>query len=161
MFRMLLAVDGSNGSRHAAACAARLARAVGSVELHVLNVQEPSLHFGMVDAYVPATVLHRLQTEAGTRAVEPAQKLFARAKVPHETHLRVGPIARTIVDTATELDCDVVVMGTRGMTAAANVMLSSIPTRVVHATSIPVMLVPEPTRRSTRRVARRARRRSR
>lgn len=144
MLRMLVAVDGSEGSRHAAAHVARLARGAGITEVHLLNVQEPPIHYGMVGAYVPDEVMRKLQTEAGERALRPAEKLLARVKLPFRRHLRIGPIARTIAQSAEELGCDSIVMGTRGMTAAANLVLGSIPTKVLHLTRIPVTLVPGP-----------------
>lgn len=142
MLRMLVALDGSEGSRHAAVHAARLARGEGIAEVHLLNVQEPAIHYGVMGAYVPANVLEQLQTEAGDRALRAAEKLLTRVKVPFRRHLRVGPVASTIAETAKELGCNAIVMGTRGMTAAANLVLGSISTKVIHLTRIPVTLVP-------------------
>lgn len=162
MLRMLVALDGSEGSRHAAVHAARLARGEGIAEVHLLNVQEPPVHYGVMGAYVPAAVLEQLQTEAGDRALRQAEKLLTRVKVPFRRHLRIGPVASTIAETAEELGCNAIVMGTRGMTAAANLVLGSIPTKVLHLTSIPVTLVPAGSggarrRGSPRRASRRGR----
>jgi nucleotide-binding universal stress UspA family protein len=142
MLRMLLAVDGSDGSRHATVHAARLAREAGVSEVHLLNVQEPAIHYGMVGAYIPSDVMRKLQDEAAERALRPSEKLLARVKVPYRRQVRVGPVASTIAETAEALGCNSIVMGTRGMTAAANLVVGSIPTKVLHLTRIPVTLVP-------------------
>lgn len=155
MQRILLAVDGSEGSRHAAAHAARLVRAAGISELNVLNVQEPAIHYGIVGAYVPAAVMKELQQDAGERALRPAVQLLTRAKVPFRKHLRVGPVAQAIADAADDLVCDLIVMGTRGMGAGANLLVGSVPTKVLHLTRIPVTLVPSARSAGRRRHRRR------
>ena len=54
---------------------------------------------------------------------------------------RVGPIAESIVDQARQSGSNMIYMGTRGMTALANVLLGSVATRVLHLAHIPVVLI--------------------
>ena len=42
---------------------------------------------------------------------------------------------------AEELNCDAIIMGTRGMGALGNLVMGSIATKVVHLTRLPVTLV--------------------
>jgi nucleotide-binding universal stress UspA family protein len=53
----------------------------------------------------------------------------------------VGPTADTSVAPATKVGADMIFMGTRGMTALANVALGSVTTRVLHLAHVPVLLV--------------------
>ena len=50
--------------------------------------------------------------------------------------------AETIVDCAQRSGCDMIHMGTRGMTALANMGMGSIATKVLHLAQVPVLLVP-------------------
>ena len=46
-----------------------------------------------------------------------------------------------IVKRPEELNCDGIVMGTRGMGAIGNLVMGSVATKVVHLTKLPVTLV--------------------
>jgi nucleotide-binding universal stress UspA family protein len=53
----------------------------------------------------------------------------------------VGPVAETIVRQASLNRCDLIMMGTRGMSAVAKLLLGSCASRVVNISPIPVLLV--------------------
>src|SRR6266545_4591755 len=52
-----------------------------------------------------------------------------------------GPVAESIVREARLARCDLIMIGTRGMNAAANLLLGSCANRVVNISPIPVLLV--------------------
>ena len=60
---------------------------------------------------------------------------------PVELASLVGPVAETIVDHARKSDCDMIFMGTRGMTALSNMVMGSVATKVLHLAHIPVVLI--------------------
>ena len=55
---------------------------------------------------------------------------------------RVEDTARAIVDVAGEISADVIVMGTRGLTAFGALMLGSTTYKVLHSATCPVVVVP-------------------
>jgi nucleotide-binding universal stress UspA family protein len=61
--------------------------------------------------------------------------------VRYVAQILVGPIAESIVKQAVRTHCDLIMIGTRGMTAAANLLLGSTATRVLHISELPVLLV--------------------
>jgi nucleotide-binding universal stress UspA family protein len=70
-----------------------------------------------------------------------AETRAADAGVGTTTVLTYGDVARTIVETATEQNCDAIIMGARGATGWKRVMLGSISNTVAVATPLPVLLV--------------------
>ena len=56
-------------------------------------------------------------------------------------HLVIGDPATAIVKLARRLNCDLIVMGTRGMGKVAGLVLGSVATKVVHLADAPVTLV--------------------
>jgi nucleotide-binding universal stress UspA family protein len=71
----------------------------------------------------------------------PSRKLLESSSVKYNAHNVVGPIAEGIIEQAKQSGSDVIYMGTRGMTALANMVLGSVATRVLHLTHIPVVLI--------------------
>ena len=59
----------------------------------------------------------------------------------YAVHKLVGPIAECIIDQAGQSGSNMIYMGTRGMTALANMLMGSIATRVLHLAHIPVVLI--------------------
>ena len=73
--------------------------------------------------------------------MRPAIELASAASVPWTSDVLVGDTASMIVKRAEELNCDGIVMGTRGMGAIGNLVMGSVATKVVHLTKLPVTLV--------------------
>jgi nucleotide-binding universal stress UspA family protein len=55
---------------------------------------------------------------------------------------RAGHVAHTIAEVAESLDADVIVVGTRGQTPFAGLMLGSVTQRLLHVARCPVLAVP-------------------
>lgn len=85
--------------------------------------------------------IDKYHQEESENALKPARKLLDKAKVHYSVHTKVGNIAATIVLTAQDLSCDLIVMGTRGMSPIKNLVLGSTATQVIHYAEIPIMLV--------------------
>ena len=86
--------------------------------------------FGGALARTPATAL-------GAHVI---RKLLERAGIPYQARVLVGPVAETIVAQAKERRCDMIFVGTRGMGAAGNMLLGSTATKVLHLSSVPVLV---------------------
>lgn len=136
--KILLPVDGSETSARAVQFMIRQAlNSKEAPELHLLNVQHP----------LPGTIkgvadqAKQYHHEEGIKALANARKLLDDAKVPYTYHIGVGEVGEVVAHFVNDLQCDQVVMGTRGMGSVANMMLGSGATKVLHLVNVPVLLV--------------------
>ncbi len=109
-------------------------------ELHVLNVQLP-VASGAVKMFIAADQLRDYYEEEGEKALQRARAALQAAGVPHHARVAVGDIAATLAQYATDNDCTLIAMGTRGMGALGNVLLGSVASKVIHVAAQPVLLV--------------------
>ena len=141
--RILLAVDGSEASARAAT---QLVKNLGwyksapDIDLLTVHLPVPRLH--NMSAVVTHEMIERHYGEESAAAMAPARAVLDAAGVRYAAHRAVGPIAETIVAQANERGADLICMGTRGMTAFANIVLGSVTTKVLHLAKIPVLLAP-------------------
>lgn len=141
MFRMLIAVDGSEPARHALDAAARLAREIASVEVVLLNVREPLGY----QVELPAYDHEAIDAAAQARQDELLEAALTQAKAlgldRAVTQGATGAAAQEIVRVAADRQVDQIVMGTRGRNALGGLLLGSVAQRVVHLAGVPVLLV--------------------
>lgn len=140
MQKLLVPVDGSERAQAAVKEAIRLAKAGGAREIHLLNVQanifsEPSR------IYLDPANLDTYYYNESEKALAGAQALLSEAGVSFVVHRAVGSVAETIVDKARELECDAIVMSTRGHGKVVGMLLGSVSTKVLHLAEVPVTLV--------------------
>ncbi len=140
MEKILLPVDGSANSDRAVQHAIRLARAVPSVDIYLLNAQEP-VDAWEVRRFMPASEIEAMQVSQGGDALKSARALLDAAGVKYHADVRVGPIAETIAACAREYGCDAIIMGTRGESAVESALMGSVSTEVVRLSDVPVTLV--------------------
>lgn len=140
MKKLLLAVDGSGASLRATRHAIELARLAGG-SIHLVHAHEEPLIYGEIAVYVPRQRLSTLQDEHSRGVMAPAQDALKGAAVPFESEVLVGPIAQVIAERAAQLGCDAIVMGRHGKSALADVLVGSVAMKVLHLSSLPVLLV--------------------
>lgn len=139
MRTILIPVDASENALRAVRHAASMAAEDPSLQFHLLNVQEPfqlSLH-----AYLAQEQIHGIQKAEAQHALQPAVRILDAAGAACHPEWRVGPVPQTIADYASEIGCEAIVMGTRGMSAIANLLIGSTAAKVIHLASVPVTLV--------------------
>jgi nucleotide-binding universal stress UspA family protein len=140
--KILLAVDGSRHSLAAVKCLIEHAdwyREKPAVELVTVHLPVPKIR-GM-GAVVSAGQVRRYYDQQGNAALSKAKALLGAAGIGYTPRILVGPVAESIVKHAKLTRCDLIMIGTRGMSAAANLLLGSSATRVVSMSPIPVLLV--------------------
>ncbi|MEM0449464.1 MAG: universal stress protein [Methanomassiliicoccales archaeon] len=133
--KVLVGVDGSENALRAVELATHIARALGA-KLTLLNVIAPSeaaLFTGRSSRPLEDKTMgdERLQ-----KAVETAR----RAGVEHETIVEFGHPADVIVKMAK--DFDMVVVGSRGLSAVEGFLLGSVSSKVLHHSKVPALVVP-------------------
>lgn len=127
----LVAVDGSEHSQHAVAEAVRLATKMKDCMLHVVNVQ----HWMSKEA-AESELMNQ-----GLAATDAAWSLLDKAGVPWCLHITMGEAADSIVSLAGSLGCHGIVIGSRGLGAAENLLIGSVAYKVIHLSRIAVLVV--------------------
>jgi len=140
--KILLAVDGSKYSLDAVNCLIEHAdwyREKPEVELLTVHLPVPKLP--NMSLVVGKNQIKRYYEEEGEAMLAAAKKKLAAAGIGFKATILVGQIADTIVQHAQKTRCDLIYIGTHGRTAAGNMLLGSIATKVMHISPIPVLLV--------------------
>ncbi len=139
MKAILVAVDGSAYSDRAVQHALDLVAAGLAAELHLINVQ-PNLG-GAVSAFVSRAQIEAHHRENGNKALASAVELAKKASVPAAVHIGVGRQGEVVGDFVDKLGAGLVVLGTRGHTGLAGVLLGSVAQDVIAHSKVPVTLV--------------------
>jgi nucleotide-binding universal stress UspA family protein len=136
--RILLAVDGSEHSYHAARVAANLARAMNSEILRIV------VSYDRIPPFLGEPNLQQAIDARLSEAQEFLQKaVSAVGDVPAEIHSELieGDAAESIIDVATTRNSSVIVMGSRGLGRLAGLVLGSTSQKVVSHAPCPVLIV--------------------
>lgn len=139
--KILIAVDGSaQALATVEALRKRLGWFGGPVEL-TLFYSHPPLPYKHAAAWAGKEAIHRYYEEESDEALAAARTLLDDHAIPHGYEKRVGEPAHEIVAFATSGDYDLVVMGTHGHTALANLVMGSIATKVLASSKVPVLFM--------------------
>ncbi|HWR88567.1 MAG TPA: universal stress protein [Acidiferrobacterales bacterium] len=138
--KILLPVDGSEGSARAARHVAGIAAMVKDLEVHLVNVQ-PLGDDWMVRRMIKSEELVQMEREWGESAIAQARTILKAAGIACVEHIEQGEIAPTVARLAQELVCDQIVMGTHGRSALGDLVLGSVAVKVLHLAKVPVTLV--------------------
>ena len=138
--KILLPVDGSAVSLEAVRFAIQLAQAGLEASVVLANVQEPATLYELVVAHDPQ-VIEEVSAAAGAHTLKAAEALLTEAAIAYECEVATGDPAHTLIDILERYQCDLVVMGARGMSTLRSAFLGSVSNEVLHAAGVPVMIV--------------------
>lgn len=142
MLKFLVPVDGSGSSNRAVEYLIRkLDWFKDGVEIHLLNVQHLIPYGDRVSSVVGHERIAQFHQEEGMAALKTSMKMLDAARLKYHYHIGVGDEAEIICKYAKEKRCDQIVMGTRGMGSVSNLLLGSVASKVVHVSTVPVLLV--------------------
>jgi nucleotide-binding universal stress UspA family protein len=133
--RILLAVDGSKYALDA----------VDSLIQHADWYREkPAVE--LVTVHLPVPKLPRMGLVVGKNQIrryyeEEGEALLRAAKKKLDAQILVGQPGETIVAHAKRMRCDLILVGSQGRSAARNLLVGSVATRVLQLATVPVMLV--------------------
>jgi nucleotide-binding universal stress UspA family protein len=140
MTRILVAVDGSAGASRAARFAAHLAKGTGA-ELELLHVYDAPTAVALgVEALTKEELAARSET-IGKGSFEKADEAIGDV-IAATHHVELGHPAKQIVLRAQEIDADIIVLGSRGLSSLEGLLLGSISKRVLQLAGRPVTVVP-------------------
>jgi len=138
--RILVAIDFSEQSDAALRRATAIARDAKAV-LHLVHAYE--VPFASASPYgieVAADLLDSVR-DAGARRLEKDRAALKAAGLECQVHLPAAPASSAIVETASAVDADLIVMGTHGLGGLQHVLLGSTAERTVRLAPCPVLTV--------------------
>ena len=141
MRRILVAIDGSDGSMRALDFAARQAGYAPAAELHVLTIQPAAAANTAWEIYVSAERLQEIAAERSRDILAAAAERLQGASFGVQLEQLTGEPAETIASRAAELGCESIVMGTHGLGKLGVLLMGSVAQRVLHHATLPVTLV--------------------
>jgi len=136
---VLLTVDGSDYTRRALAYVARHDWLLQQGKLSVFTVVLPVPH--RAAAMAGPALTHAYYQDDAELALRPAREALARLGDRVSFSWVIGHPAEAIVRKAAEDGADLIVMGSHGHGALANVVLGSVATRVLATCKVPVLLI--------------------
>ncbi|MEW6183286.1 MAG: universal stress protein [Bacillota bacterium] len=146
--KILLATDGSETSKKAAAFAAGLIEGVSDLVITVITVitvpksyYSRRLYWAAKERPSEAEEIKKLFLEEAQRILQETTGILSRRGIKTNTVVREGDPAEEIVKCAQEIGANHIVMGTRGMGNVMEFFLGSVARKVVHLSAVPVSLV--------------------
>lgn len=137
--KILLAVDGSKPSSDAVDLLIRTfgqLRSKPEVELVTVHLPVPRMRTG-----VNKQQLAQYYAEEGEEKLVAAKKKLDAAGIEYKASILVGSIAETIVKHADSSRCDLICMGSRGMSAIGKALVGSTATKVLNLATQPLLIV--------------------
>ncbi len=138
--KILLPIDGSEYSSNAIDfVASRTTLLGGNPTIELLNVQVPLP--ARASRLVGREALDRYYEEEAEKVFTAARKVLARDHLSVNETYTVGPADEKIAAEAEKIDADLIVMGSRGLTALKGLLMGSVTTGVLARTRRPVLLL--------------------
>lgn len=135
MKKILVAIDGSDASMHAARTAATLAKGLNA-EVTLAHIVPPT--------FVPPEVPFGVQPWTDEAIKDGERLLEAAAKevgLTCERQNLIGSPAERLADLADQGGFDLVVVGSKGRGAVSRVLIGSVTDRLVHICKRPILVV--------------------
>ncbi len=111
-------------------------------------VEEIGAAFAIAQKDLIASVVEKYQRSESEIALAVAQKELLAAEVPHTSAWMVGDVALLISKYVKEHAIDLVIMGTHGHGALANLALGSVVTKSIASLEVPIIVVRSASRTS-------------
>lgn len=134
--RILIGIDGSSNSNRAAALAAQMAQKF-EAKATLLFVVSPSDH----DMLAGKSTYIDEEKGFGEQRMEKAKAALKDAGISFDTDIEFGNAAEKIL-MVSERGYDLVVVGTRGLSAIRGFLMGSVSSQVSQHAKIPVVVVP-------------------
>src|SRR5512140_1202816 len=138
--KILVPMDGSKTAEGVLPHAKALAYSEGAQLILLTVAANPALDYAFSDPGIAQRAEEEQQTRSKKYIAEIETQLKS-AGFKVSTLLRVGAVADVILQTAEELQVDVIAMSTHGRTGPARWLLGSVAERVVRNSKVPVLLI--------------------
>ena len=141
--KILLPVDGSDDALEAVRHAIRLVEAGLEAAFVLTNVQAPAYLFEVLLA--DSDAVGRATGATAASAMESSLALLDQANLRCQVEPASGEPVPVLLGLIDRLECDAVIMGTRGLGVLRAAMLGSVSQGLVQRASVPVTLVKSAT----------------
>ena len=151
--KILLAADGSPYTRIAARhLVNHLQWFAKPPEVHIVHVRPPIPYPGAAAAAGKAAV-EKYQREESLAALRVAEKELAKAGIDYTSVWQVGDVVEELARYVKAHAIDLVVIGTHGHGALANLALGSVATKCIATLDVPILVVRKapPAKRAARK----------
>lgn len=137
--RILVAYDGSQHAKRALDVAADLAKKYGA-KLYVVEVVDTATILGFAVGPVPPDLIDSMRERAKADLADAKAKAEAQG-VAAETALLEGDPASSVIEYSERVGADLIVTGSRGLSAIKRVFMGSVSTGIVTRAKMPVLVV--------------------
>ncbi|HZK63968.1 MAG TPA: universal stress protein [Puia sp.] len=151
MKKVLIALDFNPDAPGVAEAGYELSKALNAqtILLHVTSdaTYYSSLNYSPIMGFDSFSDLDVLQTDTVDKLKKVAQSYLDKSK-QHlgdetiQTVVKEGDFAESILQTATEMKADIIVIGTHSRKGLDKILLGSVAEKVLHHTSIPLFIIP-------------------
>lgn len=141
--KILVPVDGSEGSWRALSTAVQLGQKFAS-ELLLVNVIQPYNNAALLAVPLDHATVTQGNNElekVGDKVLEMAEERLAEYPHKIEFTLEVGHPSERIIALAKKANADAIVIGSRGLSGIAEFFLGSVSSKVSQYASVPVLIV--------------------
>lgn len=141
--KILIPVDGSEGSWRALNAAVEIGKNFGS-ELLVVNVIQPYNNAALLAVPLDHATISQGNSELekiGDKVLEMAQERLVGYEYKTEYCLEIGHPSERIIALAKKSKADAIIIGSRGLSGIAEFFLGSVSSKVSQYASIPVLIV--------------------
>lgn len=139
---MLMPVDGSEVSNHAANQGLMLAKALGSrvifqyvIDISIVTLPDAEMGISNIDA------IRKSFTEQGNKVIAAFSASAKEMGVNFETFITEGDVHDEIINLAEEKGAELIVMGTHGRRGLNRLLLGSVAESVTKRARCPVLLI--------------------
>jgi nucleotide-binding universal stress UspA family protein len=140
MVKLLVSVDGSECSDRVLDYVVKMGMDDEPIDVHLLSVQIP-IDSGHARMFVSGDDVENYHRDEGEAVLKPYLDKLDAAGITYTYHVLVGHVAPTIARFAKEQEFDKVVIGTRGRSGVARLLLGSVAQKVERLSEIPVLLI--------------------
>lgn len=135
---ILVPTDGSDGAAKSMTEAFDLAEEMGGT-IHALYVIDTRDYNTLSDA--KWLTLEEELTETGEQALADIEEQAAARGIPIETAIERGIPHEEILTHATDIDADVIVMGTHGRSGLRHFLMGSVTEKVIRSSDFPILVI--------------------
>lgn len=139
--RIMVPVDGSSNSLRAVKFAIKLANQLRSkTSVTLVNVHDDN-PLSMVKMHIGNNAVRDCLIEISEKELKSALKILDRSNIKHSCIIELGHVATKICEIARSEKMDLIIMGAKGRSVAADIFLGSVSQRVSVIAKQPVLLI--------------------
>ena len=139
--KILVAVDGSKSSLNAVKYAAKLAVGLRTKDRVTLISVHDDYGLRHAKQFVGKTEIEDYLRSVSDEDLKAARNHLTKAGISHDAIIKRGHVAEEIIQTANSGKFDMVVVGSKGRTSLADLLVGSIAQKIVAAAKPPVVVV--------------------